>query len=187
MDFLTIIKNIAPMIAGTVLGPFGGLAANAILGVIPDANKADAQAALSKGPESFLQHVTDLFQKGVIDAADLKKAEIAHAEKMAELGYKNVSDLAKIDADDRASARAREVQVRDNIPSILAFLVTFGFFGVLSYIIWKGVPIASEGHDAVMMLLGSLATAWTGVVAYYFGSSSGSTKKDATLAEIAKS
>lgn len=182
-DFLSVIKNIAPMIAGTVLGPFGGLAAKAIISVLPGDKQEGAEQALAGGSEGFLQHVNDLFRQGVLQAAELKKAELVHTERMAELGYKNVQDLAKIDADDRDSARKREIAVRDVTPALLAYGVTAGFFGILAWMLVNGVP--KQGGDALLLLLGSLGTAWTGIVAYYFGSSAGSAKKDDTIKGMA--
>jgi hypothetical protein len=64
-------------------------------------------------------------------------------------------------------------------------MVTAGFFGVLGYMLkWK---IPAEGHDAMLLMLGALGAAWTSVVSYYFGSSSGSAAKDQTISDIAKS
>jgi hypothetical protein len=55
--------------------------------------------------------------------------------------------------------------------------VTLGFFGILLAIMFSQV-IKS---DAMMVLLGSLGTAWTAIIAYYFGSSAGSAAKTELL------
>jgi hypothetical protein len=48
----------------------------------------------------------------------------------------------------------------------LALLTTIGFFGALALLWIVGKP--KEGADAFMMLIGSLGTVWTGVMATYF-------------------
>jgi len=61
----------------------------------------------------------------------------------------------------------------------LSICVTVGFFGILFYIIRYGLP--TSGSEALLMMLGALGTAWTGVMSFYFGSSAGSQRKDNTI------
>jgi Zn-dependent protease len=64
------------------------------------------------------------------------------------------------------------------IPPLLSILVTVGFFGILAYLM---VTPTDTANTPLMIMLGSLGTAWTGIIAFYFGSSAGSQKKDAML------
>jgi|SRR6478609_6268037 len=77
---------------------------------------------------------------------------------------------------DVANARARQVSVKDGMPSILATVVTAGFFIIL-VMIMRGM-VAPGAENIVNIMLGSLGTAWISVMTYYFGSSIGSKQKD---------
>jgi hypothetical protein len=63
------------------------------------------------------------------------------------------------------------------VPPVLAFAVTVGFFGIL-FALMMGYASKS---DELMIMLGSLGTAWTGIIGFYFGSSAGSEAKDKLL------
>jgi hypothetical protein len=65
-----------------------------------------------------------------------------------------------------------------NLPVVLAIMTTLGFFTVLMYSIIFGINKGSS--EALLILLGSLTTAWTSIIGYYFGSSIGSPSKSTT-------
>jgi len=166
---LQVLKTVAPTLAMAVGGPFGSLAATALsaaLGTPAGDTKAAEAALLSATPETLLA---------------LRKEEQDFIIRMKELGIEE----SKLVFEDIANARSREIAVRDSTPRNLAYGVTVGFFGTLLFMLMNGKP--ATGGDALLVMLGSLGTAWAGVIAYFFGSSTSSVRKDATISEIAKS
>jgi hypothetical protein len=65
----------------------------------------------------------------------------------------------------------------------LAGAVTLGFFGIMVMMFFNQID---SSNPAILMMLGSLGTAWTGIIAYYFGSSAGSQAKTDLLSKAAK-
>ena len=157
MSWLT---QIAPTIATAIGGPFGGLAYEAVSKVL-GVNQDDAKKMLEDGKLSADQ------------IAAVQQAEIALKAKAQELGL----DFAKLSVEDRKSARDMQVSTKSKLPSILALLVTLGFFGILAGLMLGKVEHGTE----IDIMLGSLGTAWTGIIAFYFGSSSSSQTKDAMI------
>lgn len=163
-DASGLVKAVAPVLASALGGPLAGVATSSILaalGLAPDAPPDAISAVLAAPTQDQL--------------LALKKADHDFAATMKQLDV----DFAKVDAGDRASARAREVSVHDSTPSVLAYGLSLGFFGLLALMVFHDVPAANS--SAVNILLGALATGWVGAISYYFGSTSGSRTKDAML------
>jgi hypothetical protein len=160
MDWL---KQIAPTIATALGGPLAGMAVSAIskaVGVEPD-------------------QVQDMIANNKLSAeqiAQVKLAEIELQKQAQELGL----NFAKLEVEDRKSAREMQATTRSMMPPILAGAVTVGFFAIMTLMFFNKVD---SNNPAILMMLGSLGTAWTGIIAYYFGSSAGSQAKTDLLSK----
>jgi len=160
MDWL---KQIAPTIATALGGPLAGMAVAAIskaIGVDPD-------------------KVGDLISGNKLSAdqiAQVKIAEIELQKQAQELGL----NFEKLEVEDRKSARDMQATTRSMMPPLLAGLVTVGFFSIMVMMFFNKID---SGNPAILMMLGSLGTAWTGIIAYYFGSSAGSQAKTDLLSK----
>ena len=155
------LEQIAPTIATCLGGPLAGLAVTAV----------------SKALGIDESKVNDTIQAGKLDAdqiTSIKQAEIELQLKAQELGL-NFETLA---VQDRSSARDMQKSTNSYIPPVLSILVTVGFFGILVALMLGKVD---SNNQALMIMLGSLGTAWTGIIAFYFGSSAGSQAKDQLL------
>ena len=73
-----------------------------------------------------------------------------------------------------------QATTRSIVPPALAAIVTVGFFGILVMMLLGKVD---SNNPAILMMLGSLGTAWTGIIAYYFGSSAVSQAKTDLLSK----
>jgi len=158
-----VLATVAPLLGTAIGGPFGGLAGTLL-----------AKALGTTDPKAMDAAITST------DPDILLKLKQADNDFQAQLKALDISE-EKLSFDDTANARAREVAVHDSTPHVLAYGITVGFFGILGYLLWNGKP---PGGDVMMVMLGSLGTAWTGIVAYYFGSSAGSADKSATISKF---
>ena len=148
------LASIAPSIASALGGPLAGTAVNTLSNVlfgVPDKTEAEVAQAIAKAtPEQLLA---------------IKQAEADFAEKMKQLEI----DFAKVNADDRSSARRREMTVKDYVPGALAFVLTLGFFGLLGWLMFAAPPQGSR--DILNIMLGTLGTGFATMLAYYYGAS----------------
>ena len=163
-SFGPLIGAVAPTIATALGGPLAGMAVRAVSSALfghETGTEADIMAALGQATPDQL--------------TAMKKIDADFAVQMKSLDI----DLERISAADRNSARNMQIETRDWIPRALAVGVTAGFFGILIWILMRGLP--DSGKESLLLLLGALQTAWTGIVSFYFGSSAGSQKKDQML------
>lgn len=169
---LGILEQVAPTIASMVGGPFAGMAVSGIekvFGLQPTGDQQAAMQAIAGAtPDQLLA---------------LKKADNDFAVQMKQLDV----DVTRAQLADVQSARAMQIATREWTPALIAMTTFVGFFTVLGWIALGKMPVGGSGTEAFTLLLGSLGTILTQIVAYYFGSSSGSAKKDETIKTLAQS
>ena len=157
MDWLA---QIAPTIATALGGPLAGMAVSAV------------SKAIGCTPEE----VQNVISSGKLDAsqvAAIQQAELELKKQAQEMSL----DFAKLSVEDRKSARDMQTITRSFIPPALAVGVTGGFFGILFGLMYGQIQHAPQ----IDIMLGSLGTAWTGIISFYFGSSASSQNKDQLL------
>lgn len=165
---LSWLKDVVPGIATALGGPLAGVAASFI---------ADKLGVSDKTVEA----VTEAIQGNKLSPEQVSSLRLAEIEFQKFLKQNDIN-LEAIHAGDRDSARRRETAVRDWVPGTLAVGITVGFFGILGWLMVNGVP--PSGGDALLVMLGALGSGFTGVLAYYFGSSAGSAAKSSDIAKL---
>lgn len=152
---------------GTALGgPLGGAAAAFI------ADKLGIEA-------KTVEAVTEVLNSGKMTPEQVAQIKLAEIEFQKFL-KQNAIDLEKVHAEDRGSARAMLAAVRSKVPAWLSFIVTLGYFGILGGMMTNTLEI--KDSQALLLMLGSLSTAWGMVMAFWFGTTAGSAQKNELLA-----
>jgi len=171
MDWKGLIGTVAPWIGTALGGPLGGMAVEAAasaLGLSEKTQDAVKQALSGATPDQMLA---------------LKKADQDFALQMQALGFKQVADLEALAVGDRKDARDLQKATRSTVPAILSISVTIGYFSVLIGMM-VGLFKVSDSQ-ALLLMLGSLSTAWGVVMAFWFGTTNDSGRKTELLAQSA--
>jgi uncharacterized YccA/Bax inhibitor family protein len=109
------------------------------------------------------------------DIVDKMNADPDAKIKLQALELQHQDILAKYQADDRANARDREVEIdkitgkRDSILDLIALIVVIGYFAMCCVICY--VRLDQSDHDVLYMLVGQLTGGFIMVLSYYFGAS----------------
>lgn len=156
------LKTIAPTVATALGGPLAGMAVSAVakaIGCDPD-------------------EVQGIISSNKLTAEQVASIQLAELELKKQAQSMNL-DFAKLIAEDKKSARDMQIATKSWIPPVMAMGVTCGFFGILFGLMYGQIQHAPQ----IDIMLGSLGTAWTGIISFYFGSSAGSQAKTELLAQ----
>ena len=172
MSAFDVIKTVAPWIGTALTGGTGG----------PLVSMAINAAANALGVDS---KTVDDVKNAIIGATPeqmlaLKNADQSFQAHMQEIGFKQITDLEQIAADDRKDARDMQKSTHSVMPAVLTTIITIGFFGVLFTMLMNS---SAQENPPLLIMLGSLGTAWTGSCAYWFGTTRDSGNKTNLLAQ----
>jgi len=161
-DFLKVLGKLSPTIGTALGGPVGG--------------------ALGLGVKTLVATIT-----GEDDADKALELLKANPELMSQLEMRIREielETLRVHANDRDSARKRQMIVKDKTPAVLAVLTLASFFGYIGVVTFLPSGVIDGRMDFINLAVGWLGGSATSVVAYYFGSSAGSRGKDGLLAKM---
>ncbi len=168
MDFKQILGTIAPWIGTALGGPLGGMAVEAAANALGLSEKSvdSLKTALSGAtPDQMLA---------------LKKADQDFAIKMKELGFQQLKEIEALTVEDRKDARAMQSSLRSVVPPTLSIFITGGYFTILIGMMLG--KLQANDSQALLIMLGSLGTAFGMVMSFWFGTTAGSSAKTEMLA-----
>jgi hypothetical protein len=179
-DVGATVANVAPLL-GTILG---GPAGAAIGGVVA------AALGAANEPQAVLQAV----QSNPDAAVKLRAIELDHDAHIKDLAFQTMkaqldasTAADSTDAADRASARQRQVAVRDLTTPTLAWIIVGATLATACAVVLGFVSPGTLKDPTSASLIGTtlgyLISEAKQVVAYYFGSSKGSDRKTELLAQ----
>jgi hypothetical protein len=178
MGFSDVLKKVFPFlsVAASLGGPLGSIGAGLV-------GKALGLATTPKA-EDLSNILTDALSDPAKQAA-LQQAELDFQSQMAALGFKDAEALEELATEDRASARQREIAVRDYTPE-LGFYTLIGVFSYMVHYLFR-YPVPTENRAMVYSMAGSIGTLLVTAATYFYGTTRGSENKSATLSSIASS
>ena len=170
MDWMSTIKSLAPTVATALGGPLAGVAVQALGSVfgVSDATQ-DKIAAVIENSQMTPDHI-----------AEIKRIELQYQDNEKERGFK-YAELAFKDRDSARQANvAGGIQGRLFGMSVLLLLITLG---TEMWVLFQGYP-PTIPQIVVGRVLGLMDAVAMMVLAYYYGTSSGSALKTELMAGL---
>ena len=112
----------------------------------------------------------------------IEKIQAAEREFAANL-VEHLVAIEKLEADDRANARAMQVANHSRTPDVISFLMVGLFAAEMG--LAHFYPVPAESRDAVSQIAGVLNISMGTVLGFWLGGSLGSRSKDAIIGRFA--
>lgn len=165
MNWLETLKTLAPTVASAFGGPLAGAAVTAI---------GEMLGVSEPTQEKIAKVIADGQLTGEQITA-IRQLEMQYKNDEAERGFK----YSELEFKDRDSARARDIATKDNVNRNLAYVVIGAFIAMVSATLLGYARVESALAGT---LVGYLSAKCEQILAYYFGSTSGSARKTELLA-----
>jgi len=168
MNWIDVLKSLAPTVASAALGPLGGMAVSA-LGKVFGVDNATQQ------------DVAKIFQDNQLkpeDLAKLRQLEIEFKQHEMDNGFK----FAELEFKDRDSARNMAIQTHSITPSLLTWLIVLITLTAEGLLLFHAMP-ANADPIIIGRVLGTMDSALIMVLGFWFGSNSNSQRKTELLAQ----
>ena len=166
MEWLQVIKTIAPTVASALGSPLAGAAVSALGSLF----------GIETPTQEKIKSFVESSQMTGEQIMKMRELEMKYKAEEDALGFK----YAELELKDVDSARNREVLAKDSTNKILAFLI------VGSFLIIAGVVLAGYAKAETVLagtIIGYVSAKCEQVLAYYFGSTKGSARKTELLAK----
>lgn len=166
MEWLKIIKTVAPTVASALGSPLAGLAISALGSMfgIEEPTQDKIKSYIEKGQLTGEQIV------------QLKELELKYKNEEEERGFR----YAELAFKDVYSARNREVLTKDSTNKILAFIIVAAFLTIAIFVLagWAKAETVLAGT-----IIGYVSAKCEQVLSYYFGSTKSSARKTELIAK----
>jgi membrane-bound ClpP family serine protease len=162
MDWKSLVKNIAPVLGTALGGPMAGTAikvlSQKLLGSEEPSEAGVADFIMGASPEQL---------------KDLRQIDADFKIQMEQLGV----DVFSLEVADRSNARDNH---KDSItPAIMLYILTLLVALICSGLFLFEIP--QENKSTLYMVVGQVMVAWIGAMAYWYGTTRGSSDKNKLL------
>ncbi|VAW61692.1 hypothetical protein MNBD_GAMMA08-70 [hydrothermal vent metagenome] len=167
MDWKGLVGSVAPILGGSLGGPFGAMAGKWLAGQM-GVDESELETTVTNAtPDTMLK---------------IKELDNSFKVEMAKLGL----DEKKLHADDRASARVMASKTTLLPQMIISCIFMLGFVAILIYVFSSKEPLPDGIKDMANYLLGILSAGIVQIMNFFFGSSAGSKEKTLQMGEKTK-